>query len=123
MRNAIFTNRLVLKGLERLILAYTDGDILMAGHSTSGETVYLAKGAASLSERLKGRFLGWGSGGPAGLRRAWEEEQGFREASVQKMSTYPPLWQVRGRSAENYLRSGYIGPLNPLYVSWYWTCP
>jgi len=113
VRNAIFTNRLVLKGLERLILVHTDGDILIVGHSTSGEMAYLAKGAAALSERLKDRFLGWGSGGPAGLRRAWEEEQGFREASVQKMSTYPPLWQVRGRSVDNYLRSGYIGPLNP----------
>ena len=113
VRNAIFTNRLVSKGLERLILAYTGGDILIIGHSTSGEMAYLAKGTAALNKRLKDRFLGWGSGGPAGLRRGWEKEQGFREASVQKMSTYPPLWQVRGRSADNYLRSGYIGPLNP----------
>jgi len=113
VRNAIFTNRLIIAGLERLILAHTDGDVLIVGHSTSGEMAYLAKGTAALNERLKGRFLGWGSGGPAGLRKAWEEEQGLREASVRNVSKYPPLWQVRGRNADNYLRSGYIGPLNP----------
>ncbi|MDF1591195.1 MAG: hypothetical protein P1P89_06745 [Desulfobacterales bacterium] len=113
VRNAMFTNRLILSGLERLVSVHTGGDILIVGHSTSGEMAYLAKGTAVLNERLKDRFLGWGSGGPAGLRSAWETEQGFREASVQKVSKYPPLWQVRGRSPENYLRSGYIGPLNP----------
>lgn len=117
VRNAIFTNRLILAGLERLVESHTTGDILIIGHSTSGEMAYLSKNSPVLSERLKGRFLGWGSGGPAGLRKAWEEQRGFRETSVQKMSTYPPLWQVRGRSPGNYQRSGYVGPLNPCQAS------
>ncbi|MEW6672138.1 MAG: hypothetical protein AB1427_10555 [Thermodesulfobacteriota bacterium] len=117
VRNAVFSNRLILSGLERLLQACTDGDILIVGHSTSGEMAYLAKGTAALSERLNDRFLGWGSGGPAGLRKIWEEAQGFREKSVQKVSGYPPLWQVRGRSPGNYVKSGYIGPLNPCRAS------
>ncbi|MDB6115754.1 MAG: hypothetical protein JWQ62_2699, partial [Lacunisphaera sp.] len=65
VRNAIFTNRLIMKGLEQLVMKNTTGDIFMIGHSTSGELAWLSYEYPALAARLKGRFLGWGSGGPA----------------------------------------------------------
>ncbi|MBI4634119.1 MAG: hypothetical protein HY742_09550 [Deltaproteobacteria bacterium] len=112
-RNAIYTNRMEIEGLKRLILKETSGDILITGHSTSGELAFLSMGEKELARRLKGRFLGWGSGGPSNLRKEWEEKVGKREKSIKELSQYPPLWKLRTRDAEGYVNSGYIGPLNP----------
>ena len=113
LRNAVFTNRLVFKGVKGLIGAETEGDCLIVGHSTAGELAYLALNDAEMSPRLKGRFLGWGSGGPAGLRKQWELQVGIRERSIRKLSAFPPLWRLRTRNVAEYVHSGYIGPLNP----------
>src|SRR5262249_60003956 len=67
VRNAIFTNSLILQGLKALVTKHTSGDLLLIGHSTSGELAMLAYEDPELSARLKGRYLGWGSGGPARL--------------------------------------------------------
>src|SRR5258708_37020055 len=67
MRNAICTNSLIMQGLKALVTKHTSGDILLIGHSTSGELSMLAAEDAELRARLKGRYLGWGSGGPARL--------------------------------------------------------
>src|SRR5437870_8247465 len=67
VRNAIFTNSLIMQGLKALVTKHTAGDILLIGHSTSGELSMLAYEDPELSARLKGRYLGWGSGGPARL--------------------------------------------------------
>lgn len=113
VRNAIYTNRMEVEGLKRLILKETSGDILLIGHSTSGELAFLSMGEKELAERLKGRFLGWGSGTPSNLRKEWEEEVGRREKRIQELSNYPPLWDLRTRDAKGYVGSKYIGPLNP----------
>ena len=42
-----------------------DGDILLIGHSTSGEIAMLANNDPELRAKLNGRYFGWGSGGPA----------------------------------------------------------
>jgi len=114
VRNAIYTNSLEIEGLRRLIVRETTGDILIIGHSTSGELGFLAMGEKQLATRLKGRFLGWGSGGPSNLRKEWEEQVGRRAENVKALAKYPPLWELRPRDAEEYVNSGYIGPLNPV---------
>ena len=113
LRNAIYTNMVVFEGLKRLINNHTIGDILIVGHSTSGELAFLSIKDKDLKKRLKGRFLGWGSGGPSIIRKEWEESVGIRKNSIKSVSAYPPLWQLRTRGAKGYVSSGYIGPLNP----------
>jgi len=49
------------------VTKHTSGDVLLIGHSTSGELSMLAYEDPELGARLKGRYLGWGSGGPARL--------------------------------------------------------
>ncbi len=115
VRNAIYTNKMEIEGLKRLILKETSGDILITGHSTSGELAFISMGEKELAVRLKGRFLGWGSGGPSNLRKEWEEKEGRRAKSIKELSGYPPLWELRTRDAEGYVESGYIGPLNPCW--------
>ena len=113
VRNAIYTNRMEMEGLKRLVIQETSGDILIVGHSTSGELAFLAMGEPELAERLKGRFLGWGSGGPSNLRRAWEEQARPTNTGPAEKSKFPPLWELRIRDAAGYVADGYIGPLNP----------
>ena len=114
VRNTIYTNSMAIEGLRRLIARETTGDLLIVGHSTSGELAFLAMGEKELAAKLKGRFLGWGSGGPSNLRKEWEEQVGRRAANVKALAKYPPLWELRPRDAEEYVNSGYIGPLNPV---------
>ena len=68
IRNAIYTNSLILQGVKQLVMKHTTGDILLIGHSTSGEIAMLAYEDKELGPRLKGRFLGWGSGGTGAAR-------------------------------------------------------
>jgi hypothetical protein len=42
VRNAIFTNILIMQGLKAMVMKHTSGDILLIGHSTSGELWMLA---------------------------------------------------------------------------------
>ena len=116
VRNAIFTNRLILEGLRRLIVKHTDGEILIVGHSTSGELAFLAQEEPELRARLNGRFLGWGSGGPAriqGIREYKNPGHTNYSRGAFSLSEYPPVWQLSVRSAEEFVESDYVGPLNP----------
>ncbi len=113
-RNAIYTNKMVLEGVKRLIMENTTGDILLVGHSTSGEISFLAMGERDLTLRLKGRFLGWGSGGPANLCQEWEEKVLKKGKDMERARNDPPLWELRTRNGGGYVKSGYIGPLNPV---------
>jgi hypothetical protein len=115
VRNAIFTNRLIMKGLEQLVMKNTTGDIFMIGHSTSGELAFLSYEYPALAARLKGRFLGWGSGGPArahAIQAAKEPDSSDAEGGP--MSVMKPLQILNRRDARGYSR-GYSGWLNPLY--------
>lgn len=114
VRNAIYTNRMELEGLKRLVIQETNGDILIIGHSTSGELAFLSKGEPELAERLKGRFLGWGSGGPSNLRSAWEELKAPSKSSAAPISgKHLQLADLRIRNGTEYVADGYVGPLNP----------
>ena len=106
LRNAIFTFTLIAEGVERLVRAATQGPLAIAGHSTGGEIQFLLK--ERLADRLTGYSLGWGSGGPAVLRREWDEELGTGPRP------YRSIFSVRARTPSGYLSSGYVGPLNPL---------
>jgi hypothetical protein len=66
--NSVFTNRVIFQGLKQLLMKNTTGDLLLVGHSTSGELPHLAMGDPELKARLNGRFLGWGSGGPVRVK-------------------------------------------------------
>lgn len=111
-RNASFTFALVMDGLQRLLAKATRGPLLVIGHSTGGELPFLLQ--TTMSDRLAGRFLGWGTGGPAHVRRDWENSNGRRTRRVESMGRYPKVSRLRPRSAEGYVSSDYVGPLNPL---------
>jgi hypothetical protein len=84
VRNCLLTNNVILQGLKALIMKHTTGDILLIGHSTSGELAMLANDDPELRARLNGRYLGWGSGGPARLDRI-------------RQSKEPEMGRIRGR--------------------------
>lgn len=111
-RNASFTFALVMDGLQRLIEKATSGPLLVIGHSTGGELPFLLQ--EKMGDRLNGRFLGWGTGGPAHVRRDWENSNGRRARRVESMGRYPKVSRLRPRSAQGYVTSDYVGPLNPL---------
>ncbi len=67
LRNGLLNNQVVMQGVKALVQKNTQGDILLIGHSTSGEIAMLAYEDPDLGPRLKGRYFGWGSGGPARL--------------------------------------------------------
>jgi hypothetical protein len=114
VRNALLTNGVVMQGLKALIMKHTQGDILILGHSTSGELAMLANDDAEVRGRLKGRYMGWGSGGPARLDRVREAREGWvLQASEGKPV---PLQILSRRDPATYSR-GYSGFLNPLYTA------
>jgi len=115
VRNAIYTNRLIMKGLEQLVNKHTTGDLFMIGHSTSGELAFLSYEYPTLAARLKGRFLGWGSGGPARVRGIQAVREPARaERGGGPMGVMKELHLLNRRDASGYAR-GYSGWLNPLY--------
>ena len=116
VRNAIYTNSLVLQGVKVLITKHTAGDILLIGHSTSGELSMLAYEDRDLSARLKGRYLGWGSGGPArlDLLRGEKAKDILHRGGASPAAGKTPLEVLERRDPASYAR-GYSGFLNPLY--------
>lgn len=104
-RNAMFTFALVAEGVAQVVERHVPGPLLIVGHSTGGEVQFLLKDR--LKTRLRGLSLGWGTGGPAHVRRAWDDARGrAREAS-------PSVTTLRHRDATGYSRT-YVGPLNPV---------
>ncbi|HYC71095.1 MAG TPA: hypothetical protein VEB66_07815 [Opitutaceae bacterium] len=128
LRNCLLTNVNVMKGLKQLLMKQTTGDLLLIGHSTSGEMAMLANNDPDLRARTNGRYLGWGSGGPARLDRVRETREGAsagedapragRAAAAAGGSGAPrertPLHKLSRRDAAGYAR-GYSRWLNPLY--------
>jgi hypothetical protein len=116
VRNAVFTNRLIMQGLKALVTKHTSGDILLVGHSTSGELSMLAYEDPELNARLRGRYLGWGSGGPARLEllRMVRGKDIPARAGASPASSTTPLYILERRDPPSYSR-GYSGFLNPLY--------
>jgi len=110
-RNAIFTFSMVAEGVAQLVERATTGPLLIAGHSTGGEIQFLLQRRLGL--RLNGYSLGWGTGGPASIRRTWNDEAAGARNRGNRRRQYPPLAVLRPRTVDEYSRS-YIGPLNPL---------
>lgn len=110
-RNVIFTFTVIAEGVRQIIERATEGPVLIAGHSTGGEIQFLLRD--KLRSRLNGLSLGWGTGGPAALRRTWQDDA----ASARNRGNFDAaslrLAEVRERTPEEYSR-GYVGPLNPL---------
>jgi hypothetical protein len=115
VRNAIFTNGLIMQGLKALVTKHTSGDILLIGHSTSGELSMLAYEDPELSVRLRGRYLGWGSGGPARIEllRTVRGKEVADRAGASPPGARTPLYILERRDPPSYAR-GYGGFLNPL---------
>jgi hypothetical protein len=115
VRNCLMNNKVVMQGLKSLILKNTEGDILLIGHSTSGEMAMLSYQDPDLSARLKGRYFGWGSGGPArlALTRAIRNP-GDGRGEGEGGSGKTPLEKLSRRDTASYSR-GYSFFLNPLY--------
>ena len=119
VRNTLLNNQVVMQGLKGLILKNTQGDILLIGHSTSGELAMLAYQDPELGARLKGRYFGWGSGGPArlALTRAIKSPASARgggEGEGGGNAKKRPLELLSRRDTAAYSR-GYSWFLNPLY--------
>lgn len=119
VRNTLLTNNVVLQGLKALIMKHTQGDIFIIGHSTSGEFAFLANDDPELRARLKGRFLGWGSGGPARYQLIEEAKDQVTDSrqtgdspSTPRRPT--PLHILSRRNAAGYSGT-YTRWLNPLY--------
>lgn len=115
LRNCLLTNNVIMQGLKALIMKHTQGDILIIGHSTSGELAMLANDDPDLRIRFKGRFLGWGSGGPARLDRVRDVKESAVTSTAGSRDNPPtPLHILSRRSAATYSRT-YSRWLNPLY--------
>ena len=106
-----------MQGLKNLVLKNTQGDILLIGHSTSGELTMLSYEDPELAARLKGRYLGWGSGGPARLALT----RAIKSPAISAGGTGDegggqkrPLEMLTRRNTAAYSR-GYSWFLNPLY--------
>ena len=114
LRNALLNNQVVMHGLKQLILENTTGDILISGHSTSGELAMLSYQDPELSARLKGRSFGWGSGGTArlALTQPLVQPESNRSGGAERKPR--PLEQLSRRDVATYSR-GYSWFLNPLY--------
>ena len=110
-RNAMFTFTVVAEGVAQLVERATKGPILIVGHSTGGEIQFLLQ--RRLGARLNGYSLGWGTGGPASIRRTWNDAAAAENNRDNRQRQYPPLAVLRPRTVAEYSRS-YIGPLNPL---------
>ena len=113
IRNAIYTFSLIAEGVRQLLEQKTAGPLLILGHSTGGEMQFLLK-ESSLKNRVNGRSIGWGTGGPAFLTKDLDEKFGVRAERVQSYGRYPRVDRLRARDAQGYISSNYIGPLNPL---------
>jgi pimeloyl-ACP methyl ester carboxylesterase len=113
VRNGIFTFQLIAEGVRRLLEQTTTGPLLILGHSTGGELQFLLK-ESSLKNRLNDRSIGWGTGGPALITKAIDEEFGERADSVIQYGRYPRVDRLRARDPAGYIASKYVGPLNPM---------
>ena len=114
-RNAIYTFRVVTEGVRQLIEKATTGPIVVVGHSTGGEIPFLLM-ETNLRPRFNNLFLGWGSGGPAGLSEITLGQEEHRRRSLERFADYPNLADLRARTPDgedSYIQSRYIGPLNP----------
>ena len=118
VRNAVYTNSLILQGVKALVMKHTTGDILLIGHSTSGEISMLAYEDKDMGPRLKGRYLGWGSGGPARIEllRTIRGKDIPERGGASPPTSQTPLTVLERRNPASYAR-GYSGFLNPLYES------
>jgi hypothetical protein len=125
LRNCLLTNVNVMKGLKQLLMKNTTGDLLLIGHSTSGELAMLANNDPELKARTNGRYLGWGSGGPARMDNVCEAREGVSAGegggSRRTASAAPaaprartPLHKLSRRDAKGYA-GDYSRWLNPLY--------
>jgi hypothetical protein len=106
VRNAIYTFRVVTDGVEALVDSVVSGPAVLSGHSTGGEIQFILKDA--LADKMQGLSMGWGTGGPAGLKAMQE----FRDR--RSIDDYPPVNRLRARTTDQYSR-GYLGPLNPFW--------
>lgn len=113
VRHAVFTFQLIAEGVRRLLEQTTTGPLLILGHSTGGELQFLLK-ESSLTNRLDGRSIGWGTGGPALITKAIDEEFGERADAVRQYARYPRVDRLRPRDPAGYISSRYVGPLNPV---------
>ena len=116
IRNAIYTNALIMQGLKALLMRHSQGELLLVGHSTSGELAMMAYEDPELAPRLKRRFLGWGSGGAARLEllRTVRGRQVAPRAGASPPGGKAPIFELERRDPVSYAR-GYSGFLNPLY--------
>lgn len=106
IRNAVYTFRVITDGVLAIIDDVVTGPAVVIGHSTGGEVQFMLKDA--LAEKNRGLSMGWGTGGPAGLKSM----RGFR--GVRSIDDYLHVTKLRARTPDQYSR-GYLGPLNPFW--------
>ncbi len=106
IRNAVYTFRVVTDGVMAILDEVVSGPAVVIGHSTGGEVQFILKDA--LAEKNRGLSMGWGTGGPAGLKSMRE----FR--GVRSIDDYLHITKLRARTPDQYAR-GYLGPLNPVW--------
>ena len=75
----------------------------------------LANDDAELRARLKGRYMGWGSGGPARLDRIRDAKESAEKPPTPVSTRRPPPLHILSRRDAAGYSHGYSGFLNPLY--------
>ncbi|NNE37151.1 MAG: alpha/beta hydrolase, partial [Gammaproteobacteria bacterium] len=80
VRNAAYTFQMVMDGVVELIEEAVDGDFVVVGHSTGGELPYMLHGSR-LKDRMKGRVLGWATGGSSHMNAMQDRWRYSRKAS------------------------------------------
>ena len=110
-RLAVYTFRMCLETIKLLIERHlADHELYVWGHSTGGEYFYLLE-QYGLKNRLLGG-LGFGTGMPAGLRKAWDLAWDEGDAAG-RAKKFRAIAELSRRSPQEYVKRGYVGPNQP----------
>ena len=99
-RNLVCTYNTIVQGAAQLVDEYFRGcDVILFGHSTDGP-MSVSLGAA-LKEANAIGIVGWGSGGPDGWYREWQDIHSVRTERDK------PIGSVARRTAQSFRDAGY----------------
>jgi hypothetical protein len=113
MRNrlAVYTFRMCIEAIKALIeKSLPDCPVFCWGHSTGGEYFYLLE-QYGLKNKLIGG-LGFGTGMPAWVRKQWDLACA-EKSPEERAAGFRNITDLSRRSANSYIKSGYVGPNQP----------
>ncbi len=110
-RLAVYTFRMCVEALKALTeKSLPEHDIFCWGHSTGGEYFYLLEQYGLRNKLIGG--LGFGTGMPAWVRKEWDLACS-EKTPEERARPFRNITELSRRSPSGYVKSGYIGPLQP----------